>query len=420
MGFTLYLRPMAKKNKIDLFNDPVVNESQSFEELFENSVSNLNKTLKVGDSFKGEILSIGKSETFVSTGTPRDAVLLNADILDENKVLKYKVGDIIDVVVVRANSSEIRVTRKGSRSAPVDFDSLEDAFDMELPVEGKVTEIINGGYRVLVQGQSAFCPISQLGVPFGQDATPYIGKKFEFLITQFDARRKDMVVSRRKLLELQKAENEGTWMDTNKVGDIVTGTVTRVKQYGAFVDVGGGVEGLVHVSEVGFTRLKSAADGVSLGTTVQVKILKMDEVDGRLKISLSIKQGGELMDPWNLVPQQYPVGAVIDGIVDKKEAYGLFVVITQGINGLLPKSKWRDAEDSKMYENLKKGDAVKVRVDEIKFEERKISLGLPTAAEDNSWQMHPSQQTTGGLGGAFAAAFATANAKSQETSKSKR
>jgi small subunit ribosomal protein S1 len=122
------------------------------------------------------------------------------------------------------------------------------------------------------------------------------------------------------------------------------------------------------------------------------------------------------MDPWNLVPQQYPVGAVIDGVVDKKESYGVFVAITPGIHGLLPKSKWRDSEDAKKYENLKKGDVVKVRVDEIKFEERKISLGLPTEAEDNSWQQHPSQQISGGLGGAFAAAFA----KAQDNVKSKR
>lgn len=407
---------MAKKNTTDLFDDPVENKSQDFAAMFESSMSNLNKTLKVGDSFKAEILSIGKSESFVSTGTTQDAVLLNADILDENKNLKYKVGDEIDVIVVRANADEIRVTRKGSKSAPVDFDSLEDAFDMELPVEGKVTEVVNGGYRVSVQGQSAFCPVSQLGVPFGQDASAFIGKKFEFLITQFDARLKNIVVSRRKLLSLQKAESEGVWIESNKVGDIISGQVIRVEQFGAFVDLGGGVEGLVHVSEVGFVRLKHAAEGVHVGDSVQVKILKIEEEDNRLKIGLSIKQAGGISDPWNMIPQQFPVGAIIDGTVDKREAYGLFVVITPGINGLLPRSKWRDSEDSKNYENLKKGDTVKVRVDEIKFEERKISLGLPTVEEDNSWRQHPSSQSMGGLGGSLAAAFA----KAQGNVKSKR
>jgi len=403
-----------KKNTTDLFNDPVEQKPQDFAALFENSLAKSTKTLSVGDAFKGEILSIGKSESFVSTGTPRDAVLLNTDLLDENNSLKYKVGDIIDVIVLRANADEIRVTRKGSKSAPVDFDSIEDAFDMELPVEGKVTEVINGGYRVNIQGQSAFCPISQLGVPFGQDASEFIGKKFEFLITQFDARKKNIVVSRRKLLNLQKVEGESLWIQSHKVGDIVEGQVTRVEQFGAFVSLGSGVEGLVHVSEIGFLRLKHAGEGVHVGDTVQVKILKIEEEETRLKIGLSIKQAGGALDPWIQVPQTFPVGAIIDGVVDKKESYGLFVVLTPGINGLLPKSKWRDSEEAKKYEQLKKGDAVKVRVDEIKFEERKISLGLPTEAEDNSWREH--QTASGALGG-FAAAFAKAQTGTQTKSK---
>lgn len=398
-----------KKNTPDLFNDPVEIKSQDFAALFESSLAKTTKVIKVGDAFKAEILSIGKSESFVATGTPRDAVLLNADLLDENNALKYKVGDNIDVVVLRANADEIRVTRKGSKSAPVDFDSLEDAFDMELPVEGKVTEAVNGGYRVSVQGQSAFCPISQLGVPFGADTSEYIGKKFEFLITQFDVRKKNIVVSRRKLLSLQKVEGESLWVESHKVGDIVSGQVTRVEQFGAFVALGSGVEGLVHVSEIGYLRLKHAADGVRVGDVVQVKILKVEEEETRLKISLSIKQAGGANDPWMQVPQSYPVGAIVDGIVDKKESYGLFVVLTPGINGLLPKSKWRDSEDAKKYEQLKSGDAIKVRVDEIKFEDRKISLGLPTEAEDNSWREHQSSQSLGGgLGGSLAAAFAQA------------
>jgi len=406
---------MAKnRNTDDLFNDPVENKSQDFAALFENSLASADKSLRVGDALKAEILSIGKSEAFVSTGTPRDAVLLIADLQDENKNLKYKVGDLIDVVVVRANNQEIRVTRKGSKSAPVDIDNLEDAFDMELPVEGKVTEAVNGGYRVSIQGQQAFCPISQLGVPFGQDASNLFGKKLEFLITQFEPKKRNIVVSRRKLLDLQKAESEGEWMQSKKVGEIVPGTVKRVEQYGAFVDLGNGIEGLVHVSEIGFVRLKHASEGVNVGQNVNVKILKIEEEGTRLKIGLSLKQAGEAIDPWDLINQNFPVGKIVDGTVDKKEVYGAFVVLAPGINGLLPKSKWRDAEDSKMYDNLKKGDTVKVRIDEVKYDERKISLGLPTVEEDVSWKQHASTSSFGGMGGSFAAAFAKAQEKTKK------
>ena len=149
------------------------------------------------------------------------------------------------------------------------------------------------------------------------------------------------------------------------------------------------------------------------GEKVQVKILKIEEEETRLKISLSIKQAGGLSDPWNQVPQTFPVGAIVDGIVDNKEAFGLFVILTPGINGLLPKSKWRDSADAKKYEQMNRGDVIKVRVDEIKFEERKISLGLPTEAEDNTWREHQSKQSLGGLKGSFAAAFAQAKAGSK-------
>ena len=395
---------MAKKtnNSGDIFDEsPAADNSEDFGSLFEQSLSSAGRRLQTGDKLKAEILSIGKEEAFVSTGTPQDAVILRADLLDDEKNLKYKVGDIIDVIVVKTKGDEIRVTRKGSKSAPVDVKSLEDAFDMELPVEGKVTEVVNGGYRVSVQGQAAFCPISQMDVRPVADPAGLIGKKFEFLITQFEARKRNIVISRRKLLDLQRAESEGTWIQTHKIGEILQGTITRLESFGAFVDLGQAVEGLVHISEVGFVRLKHPSEAVHVGDIVQVKILKIDEEDSRLKISLSIKQAGGVGDPWMQVPQTYPVGSILDGTVDKKADFGLFVVLAPGITGLLPKSKWREAVDSGQYENKKKGDVIKVRVDEVKFTERKISLGLPTEAEDESWKQHQTSQSFGALAAAF-------------------
>ncbi len=399
---------MKKNTNDQFFDDEKPVASQDFGALFEQSLDQATRRLNVGDQIRGEILSIGKTEAFVSTGTPHDAVILLADLLDENQNLKFKVGDKIDIVVLRTNAEGIRATRKGSRSAPTDFDNLEDAFDMELPVEGKITEVVNGGFRVSVQGQSAFCPISQLDSRHIVDPKEYLGKKFEFLITQLDPKKRNMVVSRRKLLGLQKAENEGQWIQSHQVGDILSGTVTRVEQFGAFVRLAEGVEGLVHVSEIGFTRLRSAADGVALGASVQVKILKIEEVDSRLKISLSIKQAGGVEDPWNQVPLKYPVGSVLEGVVDKREAFGIFVHLLPGVNGLLPKSKWRDSLDTKPFDNAKPGDRIKVRIDEIKFEERKISLGVATEAEDESWRDHAAKATSFGT---LSAAFAKANIK---------
>lgn len=375
---------MSKK---DLFGDDSTNtKSQDFASLFEESLGSAGKRLKVGDSFTGELLSIGKEEAFVSTNTPQDAMILAVELLDENKQPKYKVGDKIEVTVVNTKGGEVRVSRKGSKKANADLDSLEDAFDMEMPVEGRVTEVCNGGFRVNIQNKIAFCPVSQMDYKVDADHQSYVNKKFEFIITKFEPKGRNIVVSRRKLLDLQKVENEGAFMEKVKKGDIVEGSVTRMEKFGAFISLGGGVEGLCHISEIGWSRLQDPSEVLHVGQTVQVKLLDVNEVDGRLKISLSIKQAGGEGDPWLKVPANFPVGSFHEGVVEKKEQYGLFVNIAPGVTGLLPKSKWRDHVEASSFENKKKGDKVKVRIDEILFEQKKISMGLPSEVEDDSWR----------------------------------
>lgn len=392
---------MSKK---DVFGDEVStnNKSQDFASMFEDSSSRggVGQKLTVGFTYSAEILSISKEEAFVSTPSHQDAMILRHDLLDENKELKYKVGDKLDVVVIANRGGEIRVSRVGMKKSNPDMDSLEDAHDMELPVEGRVLEICNGGFRVEIQKKTAFCPLSQMDYKV-IDQPSYVGKKFDFLITQFDPRGRNLVVSRRKLLDLQKAENEGTFLTNTKPGDIVNGTVKRFEKFGAFIELGGGVEGLCHISEIGWSRLQDPSEVLSLNQTVQVKVLKVEEVDGRVKISLSVKQAGGDGDPWNMVPEKYKVGSVHTGIVEKKEQYGLFVSIAPGITGLLPRAKWRDSVDAASYENKKKGDTFLVSVDEVLFELKRISLGIPGLAEDNSWRDHSSTDHQKGAEGSF-------------------
>ncbi|MFV8259775.1 S1 RNA-binding domain-containing protein [Bdellovibrio bacteriovorus] len=384
---------MSKK---DIFGDDI-NETKdfaSFEELFAQSEKGMKTKLSVGDQVHGEILSIGKEEAFVATGTPTDGMILTKDLLDENKEVKYKVGDYIDCVVTSIKGGEVRLAKKGSMNASTD--SLEDAFDMELPVEGRVTETCNGGFRVNIQGKTAFCPISQIDSRFVQDANEYVGKKFDFMITQLDPKGRNIVVSRRKVLDLQKAENEGTFMLKHQPGALLEGKIVRLEKFGAFVELEAGIEGLIHVSELSWSRVHDPKEVVMAGQPVTVKLIKMEEVDGRLKISLSLKQADGAGNPWMTVPQKFPVGTVVQGKVEKKEAFGLFVTIAPGVTGLLPRSKWRDSVDAAQYENKKRGDDVTVQVDQIMFEEKKISLALPGEAEDHSWKSHST--TSSGLG----------------------
>ncbi len=327
-----------------------------FGALLRRSEMSPSRKLSVGDKFTGEILSIGREEAFISTGSGQDAVILLRDLLDEKKLLKYKVGEMMDVVVTSIREGEIRVSKKGSTSSSADLDSIEDAFDMELPVEGRVKEVCNGGFRVTIMNKTAFCPISQLDSKHVEDANEYVGKKFEFLITQFSEKGRNIVVSRRRILDLKKAENEGAFMQIHQPGTILNGKITRLEKFGAFVEMEGGVEGLIHISEIGWSRINHPSELVQVGMSVQVKLLKIEDIDGRLKISFSLKQGGGEGDPWMTVPQKFPKGTILKGKVEKKEPYGLFVNIAPGITGLLPRSKWRDSLDPSSYDNKNEGD----------------------------------------------------------------
>ncbi len=389
---------MSKK---DIFGDDVeeTKDMQSFEQMFAQSEKGLDRRLRVGDEVRGEILSIGKDEAFVSTGTPNDGLVFTKELWDENKQVKYSVGDVIDLVVTAIRGGEIRLSKKGAVGAATD--SLEDAFDMELPIEGRVSEAVNGGFRVAIAGKTAFCPISQIDSKFVQDATEYVGRKFEFIITQYDPKGRNIVVSRRRLLELQKAEHEGTFMLKHQPGALLEGKIVRLEKFGAFVELENGIEGLVHVSEVGWTRIHDPKELVSVGQNVTVKLLKTEEVDGRLKISLSIKQADGAGNPWLTVIEKFPVGKIVMGKVEKKETYGLFVNLAPGITGLLPRSKWRDSVESASYENKKRGDEVAVQVDQIMFEDKKISLGLPGEVEDSSWKAHTTSGGFASFGDAF-------------------
>jgi len=386
---------MSKK---DIFGDEIIDKknvavkNDDFAAMFAESSDSIGKKLNVGTAYTAEILSINKEEAFVTTPSHQDAMIMVADLLDENKQIKYKVGDRLDVVVVNTKGGEIRVAKAGSRKANADLDSLEDAYDMEMPVEGRVSEVCNGGFRVQVQNKTAFCPLSQMDYKV-TDQQSYVGQKFEFMITQFDPKGRNLVVSRRKLLDLQKAENEGVFLAKTKAGDILSGQVTRMEKFGAFISLGGGVEGLCHISEIGWSRLQDPSEVLALKQNVQVKVLEVVEVDGRLKISLSIKQAGGEGDPWLTVPEKFKVGTVHQGTVEKKEQYGLFVNLAPGITGLLPKSKWRDSLDAQQYENKKKGDQFQVQIDEVLFEQKKMSLGLPGVQEDLSWKQHTGQKT---------------------------
>jgi small subunit ribosomal protein S1 len=385
---------VSKKKSVDLFgDDQEARPMNEFERLL-NSSGVQARGLATGDRFRGEILAVSGQEAFISTGTPTDAVM---PFTPGPNGEKPQVGEFKDVIVVRAREGEILVKEAGSRGGAVETDTLEDAFDMEIPVEGLVTEAVKGGFRVKIQNFSAFCPISQIDWRC-VNASDYVGKKYEFIITKFENRGRDIVVSRRKILELERAASEGEFQNKAEIGEIYTGNIFRIEKYGAFVRLKDGIEGLIPISELSWSRINHPQEVVNVDQEVKVKLLSVAEDGDRLKVSFSLKQGGEVDDPWASIESAFPVGTQVEGSVEHKEAFGIFVRLGMGVTGLLPRSAWKDSTEAKEYENKRKGDKLKVRIARIDTDNRKLSLALPGEDEDDSWRQHGSVSTSSSTG----------------------
>ncbi|CAN5502484.1 hypothetical protein BH10BDE1_BH10BDE1_12580 [soil metagenome] len=388
------------KSKTDLFGDEVKGGTvEDFASMFEAS-DGPGRSFKVGDTITGEILSVGKESSFVSTGSMTDGQIPTLELKDKDGNLIYKAGDQIKCKVIRTREGELLLKRFDSISSSSDVDSLEDAYDLEQPVKGKVTEAVKGGYRVEIQGKRAFCPFSQIDHRANPDPATYLDKSFDFIITQYDPR--NLVVSRRKLLDLQRAEGEGAFMLEKKPGDRLSGMITKIETFGAFCRLEEGVEGLIPISELAWGRVSNPAEVVRVGQNVQVILMRVSEENDRLRVSLSLKQAGDEGDPWLKVSENFPVGKIIEGTVERRENYGLFINIAPGITGLMPRSKWRDHTEAASFERRARGEKMPVMVSEINFEEHKLTLSPPADLDDGAWRSHsanaPISGKTQGMG----------------------
>ncbi len=392
-------------------------KDDDFASMFSESLKGAEKKLRVGDKIRGKILNLGSEEVFVTTGTRHDGIMSRRDLLDAEGNCQYKVGDITEVYVTMVKGSEIRLSKNATdRNMAEDFKS---AYESNLPIQGRIVEVCKGGVRVNIKGKMAFCPISQIDSKHIESAEEYVGKSFEFKITEITEGGKNIVVSRRKLLDAEREVGTTSFLSETKDGDIATGRVTRFEPFGAFIELAPGVDGLVHISEISWSRIADPAEVLTLGQTVTVKLLKREVLNGRAKISLSIKQvtpredkavdaakdsAPKKDDPW----AKLSVGQTFTGKVNRKEPYGLFVQLEPGITGLLHKSRTNDAKDFH-FEKVRVNDEVAVQIVEIRLGERQISLGLPGDASEDDWKTSYKQDSTasmGTLGGQMAAALA--------------
>jgi len=352
----------------------------SFAELFEQYSDGGGDDLNVGDKVTGKVIQVGESTVFVDTGTKLDGIVEKAELLDEEGNCTVAEGDVVELYVVGKDSGGIKLSR--ALSGVGGLAMLEEAKSGNLPVEGHVDSTCKGGFNVTVMQRRAFCPVSQIDNRFVEDAEAYVGQTLEFLVTKLEQRGRNIVLSRRDLLEREAVLAREAFTAETKEGDVVEGTVTRLAPFGAFVEIMPGIDGLVHISQLSHARISSPDEAVTVGQKVKAKITRVDHDDkGRLKISLSMKELAQ--DPWDTVAATYAVGEVVTGKVVRLADFGAFVEIGPGIDGLVHVSEMSYTKRiNKPADFVKEGQEVAVKIKSIDLDSRRIGLSMKDAEGD--------------------------------------
>ena len=281
-----------------------------------------------GQTIEGTIVAIGREVAFVDVGGKGEAVIEIAELKNADGVLEVAAGDRIQATVV-STAGGVTLSRRLLRGTAT-AQQLSDAFEARLPVDGKVERAVKGGYEVRIAGERAFCPMSQIDTVRTTDPATHEGRVYTFRIIEYKEGGKNLVVSRRALLEEEQRARAADIRQSIVAGAVLTGRVTSVRDFGAFVDLGGGVQGLLHVSEMGWSRVSDTSQVVVPGEEITVKVLRVD--DDTQKIALGLKQLTE--NPWSKVDATYEVGQVRPGRVTRVAEFGAFVELEPGVEGL--------------------------------------------------------------------------------------
>ena len=366
----------VNKTMSEITNAEAVQE-ENFAELLEQSI----KTLNTGDKVIGTVTGIGNTEIQVDLGTkhagyiPYDEVSNDPSVKPEDIL---KVGDEIEVFVVRVNDQEgtVQLSKKKLDGLKV-WDEMADYVENKTTIDAVITEENKGGLVANVKGVRVFIPASQSGVAKGGDMAGMVGKPVQLKITEVNRARRRAIGSIRAVnAEARKAAQEKIWSEI-EVGKKYHGVVKSLTSYGAFVDIGG-VDGMVHVSELSWNRIKTPADVVKVGDEIDVYVISFDPE--KHKISLGYKT--DAMNPWNQFMTNYNVGDVVDAKIVKLMTFGAFAEILPGVDGLIHISQIADRRIGKPEDVLSEGQDVKVKITDVDAENKRISLSIRALLED--------------------------------------
>ncbi len=356
-----------------------VMENYNKDEMME-AIESSFKRINRGDVLKGTVLYVTNNEVMVNINYKSDGIIDRSEISKEQdadpKEL-FKVGDEIDVYVMKLDDGEGNVVLSAKRVDFIkDWEILEESFKNEEILEVKVLNAVKGGLTVLVSGVNGFMPASQISMNYVSDLNQFKGQTLNAKIIDFDIQKRRMILSRKAVEKVEVEKKRAELWETIEEGKMLTGVVQRLTDFGAFVDLGG-IDGLIHISDLAWFRVKHPSEVLKEGDNVEVKVLAFDKEKNR--ISLGLKQTTE--EPWEVFLKDYKVGDVIDGEVVNILDFGAFVRVIKGVDGLLHVSQISKDHVEKPSDVLKVGDKVTVKITEINEADKKISLSAKDAIE---------------------------------------
>jgi small subunit ribosomal protein S1 len=344
----------------------VTNPEDDFAAMFE--ASEKSRRLERGQTIEGAIVAIGDSVAFVDVGGKSEAQIDLAELRDADGALEVSVGDRVQAMVI-STAGGVVLSRKGVRNAATQRE-LEDAFRTGVAVEGRVQEVIKGGYEVRIARERAFCPLSQIDIVRTTDPAVHVGQVYAFRVVEYKEGGRNVVVSRRKVLEDEQRAAADEVRASIVAGAVLRGRVASVLDFGAFIDLGGGIQGLLHASEMGWSRVASPGEIVATGDEITVTVLRVDEATGRIALSLKPHQA----DPWATMAERYPVGQVRTGRVTRVAEFGAFVELEPGVTALMPLAETGLDRDADLRRALPVGSDVEVVVLDVDAAGRRMRV----------------------------------------------
>lgn len=362
---------------------------ENFAQLLEESFTL--QEMNPGEVITAEVVAIDSNFVTVNAGLKSESLIEVSEFKNAAGEIEVKVGDFVTVTIesVENGFGETKLSREKAKRA-ADWIKLEEAMENGEILSGVINGKVKGGLTVMINSIRAFLPGSLVDVRPVKDTSHFEGKEIEFKVIKLDKRRNNVVVSRRAVLEETLGEERKALLENLKEGSVVKGIVKNITDYGAFVDLGG-IDGLLHITDLAWRRVKHPSEVLEVGQEVEAKVLKFDQE--RSRVSLGLKQLGE--DPWNGLARRYPQGTRLFGKVTNLTDYGAFVEIEQGIEGLVHVSEmdWtnKNVHPSKV---VQMGDEVEVMILEIDEDRRRISLGMKQC-QANPWQEFESNHEKG-------------------------